>query len=201
VKYLWVDSGNDPDLAKCVKHGIDGLFFDMFDTRLSENYLKTYVESGYKVGIYMASNWSQFNLLLPSEIANAVFTRAKKIGGKSFGPDFPKVQFDMEEKNPVRILNTLKEWRILAPKHSTSWTMECFQGGWMSDEFVKGILSTKVRIVPQAYTGDMRDFAEDMVLRDLLRRGFPENIISLFYDAADVPLGWSGFAFTQGRLP
>ena len=201
MRYLWVDSGNDPDLAKAVKHSIDGLFWDMFDPRLDEAYLQKYLLTGYRVGVYMASNWGQFKDLAPSQVANLVYTRVKKIAGKSFGPDFPKVQFDMEEHDPIKILNTLKEWRRLAPKHSTSWTLESFQGGWMSDEFVKAILGLKIRVVPQAYTGDMQDFAEDQVLRDLLRRGFPEASISLFYDAADVPLGWNGFAFTQGRLP
>jgi hypothetical protein len=41
-----------------------------------------------------------------------------------------------------------------------------------------------------------------MVMRELLRAGFPENIISGFYDAALVTpsSGWDGFAFIQGRL-
>jgi hypothetical protein len=43
--------------------------------------------------------------------------------------------------------------------------------------------------------------AEDQVLRNLTRRGFPETSVSLFYDAAALPRDWDGFAFTAGRLP
>jgi hypothetical protein len=41
----------------------------------------------------------------------------------------------------------------------------------------------------------------DMVLRDLTKRGFPESSVSMFYDAAQLGVGWDGYAFTQGRLP
>jgi hypothetical protein len=79
--------------------------------------------------------------------------------------------------------------------------MESMQGGWMDDEMVAAVLKARIRVVPQAYTGDMRPIAQDAALRDLLRRGFPETSISLFYDAAALPLDWDGFAFTMGRLP
>ena len=47
----------------------------------------------------------------------------------------------------------------------------------------------------------MQPFAADRAAIDLLARGF--NILALqgFYDAATLPLEWSGYAFTQGRLP
>lgn len=203
VRYVWVDTGNDPDFAKAVKHGIDGFYFDMFDPRVTEGYLKPLVADGYRVGVYMASNWGQFGygFLSGKDIAEVVVKRVREIQGKSAAPSFPKVQIDMEEHDPALISEVILELRRLLPKKDFSWTMEGFQGGWMDPAFVKTVVDSRFRVVPQAYYGDMTDTAEDMVLRDLLKRGFPESSVSLFYDAASLPAGWNGFAFTQGRLP
>ena len=202
MRALWVDSGNDPDFAKVVAHDIDGLYFDLFDPRITQTYLQVLVDQGYKVGVYMASNWEEFVGKTPDEVAGIVAKRVREIAGAKKPPtSFPKVQFDLEEHNEDFVADVLEAWRALLPYQDTSWTMEGFQGGWMSDSFVKRVLACKVRVVPQAYMGNMNSTAEDMVLRDLLRRCFPENIVTLFYDAAHLPIGWNGFAFTQGRLP
>jgi hypothetical protein len=37
--------------------------------------------------------------------------------------------------------------------------------------------------------------------RDLTKRGFPDGLVTPFYDAARLPEYWDGFAFTMGRLP
>jgi hypothetical protein len=79
--------------------------------------------------------------------------------------------------------------------------MESFQGGWMYPAFVQRILACRVRVVPQYYKGDMSPVAEDVGLKDMLVAGFPFTSVTGFYDAAALPANWSGFAFTQGRLP
>jgi hypothetical protein len=67
---------------------------------------------------------------------------------------------------------------------------------------VQAVLAARMRVVPQAYTGNMGHIAENAVYLDLLARGFPESSISLFYDAALFPIQeFDGFAFTMGRLP
>lgn len=202
MKALWVDSGNDPDFAKVVANGIDSLYFDMFDPRVTKPYLQNLSDHGYKVGVYMAGNWPQFIGRSAIDVAGTVANRVREIAGtKKPTHEFPKVQFDLEQHDPAFILACLQAWRKTLPYQDTSWTMEGFQGGWMSSDFVSGILACRVRLVPQAYLGAMEETAADQVLRDLLRRGIPENVISLFYDAAKLPIGWDGFAFTQGRLP
>ena len=71
----------------------------------------------------------------------------------------------------------------------------------MDPVFVSRILAARVRVVPQAFHGNMARVESDQVLRDLTRRGFPESSVSIFYDAAALGHNWDGFAFTEGRLP
>jgi len=203
VRALWIDSGNDPDFVKIEREDIDTLYFDMFDSRITYAYLQALVDRGFNVGVYMASNWGQFLGKNGTEIAHIVADRVKAIVGKHRTNHFPKVQLDMEEHDPGKSIECLKAFRALKPfrYQDLSWTMEGFQGGWMSPQFVQDVISAHVRVAPQAYAGDMRPFAQDQVLRDLLDAGFPANVISLFYDAANLPIGWNGFAFIQGRLP
>jgi len=152
----------------------------------------------------MVTNWPQFIGKTPKQIAaivNAEYTRL-------FIPGL-KVQFDMEEHDlrpevddPNKIASTLEEWRLFRPWTGTSWTMEANQGGWMSPNFVKRILTCRVRLVPQCYNGAMTEVWDTLTYaRDLTERGFPDSSISPFYDAAKLPVGWDGFAFTMGRLP
>ena len=203
VRYLWVDSGNDPNWAKVEEHDIDGLFFDIFDPRVTSIYLANVKAKGYAVGVYMVTNWPQFQGKTPEQIAEIVSARVKEITGAGVTtPSFPKVQFDMEEHDPDKIIRVLRKWRELRPRQDTSWTMESFQGGWMSRDFVYEVVNLKIRVVPQYYKGNMDRVAQDVGLKDMLSAGFPYQLVTGFYDAADLPLfNWDGFAFTMGRLP
>jgi len=209
MKNLWVDAGNDPDFNKGDQHKIDGYFLAMFDSRTTLTQLQAIKAKGHTCGIYMVTNWPQFVGKSPTEIAAIVNSEFQRVLLSGL-----RVQFDMEEHDPEKIATVLEEWRKLQPKINTSWTMESFQGGWMSPSFVSRMLACKVRIVPQFYKGNMgavddpwgllaEQVAQDMALRDLTRRGFPESLVTGFYDAATLPQGtpWDGFAFTQGRLP
>ena len=201
MRFVWVDTNNDADLAAGSRHGINGYFFDLFDPKVTQAALQSLVAKGVSVGVYMASNWPQFDGLPGPRVAEVVNARVKQIAGVSLRASFPKVQFDLEKHDPEMIAATFRRWRELRPNQDTSWTMEPFQSGWMSPEFVSAVLAARVRVVPQLYLGNMQPAAADMVLRRMLQAGFPENIISGFYDAAALPAGWDGFAFTQGRLP
>lgn len=150
---------------------------------------------GYAPGLYMAWNWSEFDGLDGTTMADKMHGLVAGVNAAT------KVQFNIELHDPELIADCLERWRALNPKTDTSWTMEGFQGGWMTPEFVKRVLACKVRLVPQAYTGPMAATDTLAVARDLTKRGIPDSIISPFYDAAKLPLYWDGFAFTQGRLP
>ena len=195
MHYVWTVVGDDPDLNQGDRHGIDGYFMPMFDALTTKAFLRDEVRArGHAAGIYLGHNWLPGKT--PAEIAATVSAEYARVQVPGL-----KVQFNMEEKDPERIAETLEEWRKRRPTVGTSWTMEGMQGGWMSPEFVQRVLDCRVRVVPQTFTGDMRRQESDVVVRDLLRRGFPENIISPFYDAKQLGLNWDGFAFTMGRLP
>ena len=200
MRTLWIDSGNDPDWAKVQEHGMTHLYFDLFDPRVRPAYLNAVKAKGYGVGVYVVSNWPQ--------VSGDGKTFAEKVSAQlsivAPGPDvasFPKVQLDIEQHDPVFILDALERWRELRPKRDTSWTMESMQAGWMSPAFVTGVLACRVRIVPQYYLGDMSPVAQDVALKDMLNAGFPASIVTGFYDAKALPAYWDGFAFTMGRLP
>ena len=197
MRALWIDSGNDPDWVKIANHGFTHLYFDLFDPRITRAYLDAVQAKGYGQGLYMVTNWPQFAGKTGAEIAKIVSERITACAYTN-----TRMQFDIEEHDPDLVLAILREWRRLRPNHNTSWTMESFQGGWMSPAFVTEIVNVlRVRVVPQYYTGSMDRIAHDMGLKNMLKAGFPMNMVTGFYDAADLPLsGWDGFAFTMGRL-
>jgi len=214
MKALWVDEGNDPDWVKVAAHQMTSLFFALRDPRIDKPYLRNVIGRSYRPGVYAVSNWPEFS--------GDGLTFAQKVVAKvkplMVNPSNPKVQLDIEEHDPDKILDALTEFRAELPKQDLSWTMESFQGGWMTPEFVAGVIRLRVRVVPQLYKGKMADLdepdpeirlqalldeqvAQDMALKDLLKAGFPYELVTGFYDAATLPFWWDGFAFTMGRLP
>lgn len=194
MRALWVDAKNDPDWIKC--RGMSALYFPVNDPQADlKRRLADSRSRGFAVGVYMAWNWPEFADKDPDDIAELMHSLCAPLGTV-------KVQFDIEAHDPALIELTLARWRALRPKTDTSWTLESFQGGWMTPEFVQRIIDLRVRVVPQFYVGNMEPIAQDVALKDLLMRGFPYTLVSGFYDAATLPLrGWDGFAFTMGRLP
>jgi len=204
MRFVWVDAGNNANWEAIARHGIGGEFYPVSDP--VADVARRLVHSrrvNHVGGLYAAWNWIP-NLGDGAGFAEWVHERVAEIEARLTprpSNSFPKVQLDNEDHRPDVILAMLRRWRQLRPKRDTSWTFEAGQGGWMSPAFVDEVVSLRVRLVPQCYTGDMRRFESDVVLRDLTHRGFPESLVSPFYDAADLGLGWDGFAFTQGRLP
>lgn len=206
MRYVWTDAGDDPSWHIGDKWGINGYFMPMFDSLTTREFLRDEIQArGHVAGIYLGHNW--FPGLTPAQLAAKVNTEFKRVSVPNL-----KVQFNIENHDPDYVVQTLEAWRKLQPKVGTSWSMEGMQGGWMGPKlrpgeapapgsFVARVLATRVRLVPQTFTGDMRRQESDVVLRDLMRRGFPENIISPFYDAKQLGIGWDGYAFTMGRLP
>lgn len=199
MRAVWVDSGNDPVWEKVVEHKLTALFFDAFDARMSEKYLKDIVAKQKYAGIYIASNWPQVSGD-GRDFAEKVSKRLAVVAPGALG-DFPKVQLDIEQHDPRFIVDVFTRWRELRPNQATSWTLEPFQAGWFTDELVKSIIANRIRVVPQLYLGNMVPTAGDRVALELVKRGIPPTMISGFYDAAALPVGWDGWAFTMGRLP
>lgn len=200
MRAVWVDSGNDAHWEKLARHAITWVYYPANDPipdlrrRLNDTKAR-----GLRGGLYSAWNW------WPSEdgagYAETMHERVLKVAPDATN-SWPKIQLDDETHDPDRILRMLKRWRELRKNTDTSWTFECMQGGWMDPPFVEEVVARKVRLAPQCYLGDMSAVFDTLeVARDLTKRGFPDSLISPFYDAARLPLEWQGFAFTMGRLP
>jgi hypothetical protein len=196
MRYVWCDAGDDPTWEAGDRAGIDGYFFPMFDSVTTQQLLNEAKTRGHAVGIYLGHGWPQYVGKTPAQIAAVVSAEYQRL----LVPGL-KVMFNLEEHDPEFVASVLEEWRKLRPNVGTSWSMEGMQGGWMAPSFVARILASRTRVVPQCFIGNMARRESDMVLRDLTKRGFPDTSVSMFYDAANLGVGWDGFAFTMGRLP
>jgi hypothetical protein len=194
MRYAWTDAGDDPSYDVGNKHGIDGYFFPMFDAMTTKEIITDCKNRGHAVGIYYGHNWGG---TAPENAA-----KASEEYKRVYVPGL-KVMFNWEQHDPADIAKGLETWRTLRKTVNTSWSMAYHQGGWMSAAFVKRVLATRVRWVPQAFADapSMNRVESDVAKADIVRRGVPENIVSCFYDAKQLGMDWDGFAFTLGRLP
>lgn len=194
MRFVWVDAGNDPDFNKGARHGITGYFMPMFDGRTTLAAMQSIKAHGKVAGIYFGAGW--FGNITPEQLVTKVSAEYSRVKV----PDL-RVMFNLEQHDPEYIARTLELWRLGHKNVGTSWSPEGMQGGWMSPLFVNRVVATRTRVVPQCFVGNMARRESDVVLRDLLKRGFPESSVTCFYDAAQLGSDWDGYAFTQGRLP
>lgn len=201
MKFIWTVAGDDPDFNNGDKHGIDGYFYPLGDAVTTPAQLKATADRGYVTGVYVGAGW--YDNLTPGQYVAKVAAALIALRTKS-GVLGLRLMVNLEEHAPDRIIAILEGLREkLGNKVAISWSPEGMQGGWMSSGFVARVVSARVRVVPQAFISDMTRRDESAVLRDLLKAGFTEASVSLFYDAAQLPplRDWSGYAFTEGRLP
>ena len=202
MRFAWTVAGDDPDYTSMQRHGVNGLFAPLWDSLTTREYLRLFQSKGFIAGLYLGHNWFPGESAV--EQARRVSAEYRLLTNAKPGEAAIKnvrVCLNWEQHDAEDIALGLEEWRRLQPKTETSWSMEGMQGGWMTDLFVARVMACRVRWVPQAFWGDMSPIAADQVLRDLTRRGVPENIVSLFYDGAALPDRWDGYAFTAGRIP
>lgn len=210
MRYAWTVVGDDPDYKQGDKYGIDGYLSPLPSLDpLTPEVLAETLALGRAGGIYMGHNW--YPNASGSQLAEKMNTDYKAMA-KLHPTAKLRVMFNLEEHDPIKIVQCLRRWRGLQPKVNTSWTMEGMQGGWMgpkvlyggtTSQFVQDILSFRVRLVPQLFTGPMGTLNERKVALDLIERGFPPQIVSPFYDGARLRPddAIDGFVFTMGRLP
>lgn len=195
MRFVWTDAGDDPSWGIGDAHRIDGYFAPLFDS-LTPAVLDEVARRGHVQGVYLGHGWLAGSS--PEAIAAKVSREYKLLGGRARKL---RVMFNLEEHDPELVAAVLEEWRELQPFVPTSWSPEGMQGGWMHPEFISRVLACRVRVVPQCFTGGMTRRESDVVKADVVRRGFPENVVSCFYDAAQLGIDWDGYAFTMGRLP
>lgn len=149
---------------------------------------------GYGVGIYTAWNWGNWT---GPEYAAWTDAELRRIGWQGNAA----VCLDVETHDIAGyVIPCLQHWRQLRPTRQTDWTLEGMQGGLFSREQVGLVMKANVRLAPSFYGGNMQPLDHSVTL-DLLMAGFPGYAIVGMYDAARLPYRWTGYAFTQGRLP
>jgi hypothetical protein len=203
MRAVWVDAGNDADYGKLTHYGIDSPYYALNDPRVTAAYLQGVADRGFKPGLYVAWNW--FSLDGPG-LASHVHAELLRIGWAGNPPvcvDIEKGHGLTDANYVAYVLAFLKRWRELRPKRLTYYTLEGYQGGLFDAKARLAVAASGVVVVPQCYTGAMVPYDPVDVMYDLWRHGFAPAGAVPFYDAAHLPTawGWSGFAFTMGRLP
>lgn len=201
MRFVWTVAGDDPDFDQGDKYGINGYFYPMGDSLTTPERLRDTAKygGGRIIGTYMGHGW--YPGFSPAQLAAVADSEWKRLTLNNTINKGLRVMFNLEQHDPDFIAETLEAWRALRPTVGTSWSPEGMQGGWMSPEFVARVVAARTRVVPQAFLGNMTRRESDQVLRDVLNRGFPASIVSIFYDAAQLGADWDGYAFTMGRLP
>jgi hypothetical protein len=112
------------------------------------------------------------------------------------------VQLNDETHDALRIVQMIQRWRQLRPDTATSWTLEGHQGGWFTQALVNALVTGRIRVVPQCYTGPMIATDALAAVRDITKRGVPDSLVTPMYDGqvANTPYA-AGWFFTMGRLP
>lgn len=199
MRGVWVDAGNDPVWEKIKENRILWLYFPLSDPADDvRRRLLDVKRRGYVGGVYAASNW--YGNPSGKVLAETVHRALAQVAPDATNT-WPKVMIDDERHEPETIAAMLDRWRQLRRYTDTAWTFESMQGGWMAPAFVADVIASHVRLVPQCYVGEMLPVDTLAAARDLTKRGYPDAIVSPFYDAAKLPQSWDGFAFTMGRLP
>jgi len=207
MRYAWTVAGDDPDFGQGDKYGIDGYFYPMADPLTTTTEVQKAASwPGVKaVGIYYGHNWHP--TWTPGQIAAFIIAERKVVTKNNTVLKQLRVMYNEEDHDPDKIVAVLTQVRAAFPNVGLSWSPEGMQGGWMSPEFVAAITALKVRVVPQNFWGASGtiagDYAADAVLRDLLKRGFKQEQVSLFWDGKTIGKyrNAEGYVFTMGRLP
>lgn len=199
MRAVWVDEGNGPNWDLLKKHNITWMFVSLRDPDAAKH-LAAIKGKGFRGGVYAAWGWDGY-AGSGTHFADKVHTELKRVWPQATA-GFPKVQFNDELHDPLRIEQLLRRWRELRPFTDTSWTLEGMQGGWFTPSLVQAVIDTRTRVVPQCYTGPMLSTDALAAVRDLTKRGIPDAMISPMYDAktAETPFQ-EGWFFTMGRLP
>lgn len=201
MRTLWVDENNDLDVVKARSYGFDGAAFSVRDSRVTETYLAGVRALGFSPCVYAAWNWKP--TLDGPQFATWLSRELERIAPKS-ASDFPRVFVDIETHSVPYILGFLTQWRKHRRHRVTDWTLEGFQGGLFSPRDTIAIAASGVGVFPQPYKGDMTPTDPVAVVLNLCAHSFAPGSLGVCYDAAHLPPtngDWTGYAFTQGRLP
>lgn len=206
MRAIWVDENNDP--AWHLLKDFTDVYVSVRDPRVTLTYLNGIAGRGFHAGLYACSQgtgWPNPTTHSGPAFADWMYEQVQvRIAPGTMG-SFPKVMLNCETHDVEWLVAMFKRWRKRSPRRETYWSPEGRQAGLWSPAQVKVLNDLAIRVVPQAYRGtDKTPYDAHLpgVVDEWLKAGLRSDLIWLMYDAAwSLPYNWSGFAFTQGRLP
>lgn len=184
-----------PDLAKARRYGITRLYWQANDVDISAGLFRAIREHGFEVGIMRDPSWDH---LSAHDLARQLDADLVRLGS---GNSQCAALADVEYHDAAYLVSFLHEWRQLRPARVTGWTLEPFQGGWVTKDLAALILTSQVTVFPQAYYGDMSTTDVDATRCDLIERGVLRGMCAAVYSALHLPRAWDGIAFRFDQLP
>lgn len=195
----WIRPGGAriPDGAKARRLGIDTLVWDATDPQIDAVFFNDVRSWGFRPGITRDPSWNDATAV---DLARALDADLVRLGS---GDKPCLVVADIEamwKRGAGYVVEFLHEWRALRPTRATVWTTEPLQGGTVTDELAAVINADKnLLVAPQLYLSDMSPLPETAVALELAqnpeRRNIARQRIVAYYDAAHLPIAWSGIAF------
>lgn len=201
MRAIWVDSGNDADYTRLKAEGIESPVYAITDPRITKAYLADVYSKGFVPGVYAVKSW--WPALTPTQFATQLHHELERVAPGTPG-DHPFVCVDYEPTDAAGIMAFALQWRKHRPGRVTDLTIEGHQGGLFTVTQMQAVARKFRYLVPQAYNAAMTNcWCPYFMVRDLVEHGAPFAKCRPFYDAKwlDQLQWWSGYAFTQGRLP
>lgn len=184
-----------PDLVKAKRYGITRLYWEARDPQISSGLFMAIRERGFEVGIMRDPSW---NPLSAAALAHTLNDDLLRLGASQ---SQCAVLADIEYHNAAYVFDFLHAWRALRPHRVTGWTLEPFQGGWVTKELAAMILQSQVTVFPQAYFGNGVPTDVDETRCNLIEAKIPRGMCAAFYNALHLPRYWDGIAFRFDQLP
>lgn len=213
---LWVDAGNDLDVAKAKANEITDPYFDGRwlaaingpGSRTPLSYLTSYKQQGYAPGIFLCSQgdgWPNAQTTKPADWADWAYDLVQHTIAPGTSGSFPKVHLNCEIHDAGWLLAMLKRWRSHSPKRETALLIEGMQGGWFKAVARQISWDLGVTVIAEAFHGNMVRSESADVLLDLVNAQTALSHAGVCLDAAQLGDWWGvnvpAVAFTQGRLP
>jgi hypothetical protein len=200
---VWQDAGNDPDGDTFRRHGIDCVYFDVRDPRVTLPYLEHVRDEFGSAGLYLCSQgkgWPTPDKISGPAWADWAYGIVQKQIAPGTSGQFPRVILNCETHNVDWIVAMLKRWRKRSPRRATCWSMEGHQYPLFT-QMADALRDLTVSVGPQCYSGDMSSRIESGTeVQEWGALVGAERVVP-FLDAKALGAWWTGVAFSAGTLP
>jgi hypothetical protein len=204
-------------VKKAQKHSVIGVGWEAIDPQLDASLVSAVrdaaiVANRLRVHVMRDPSWGhhtaaevdagQRGWLEPDELAAMLSSDLVAVG--STAKQCTAVA-DIEAHDPAYVLAWLRAWRRIRPHRVTVWTLEPFQGGWITPALATAINNdVNLTVAHQNYLGNPRMYpaAADEVRSDLIGAGIHSSRLRGYYDGElELPAGWAGIVYNFGALP